>query len=147
MSELLFAAIDLGAESGRVIAGRFDGHKLSLEVAHRFANTPTRAGDTLYWDVLRLWSDIGDGLAKVAPGGEISGIGVDTWGVDFGLLDKNDQLLGNPVHYRDARNDGMIEHAASLVPQAEIYASTGLQFLPFNTLFQQLSLQKAESPQ
>jgi sugar (pentulose or hexulose) kinase len=97
MSELLFAAVDLGAESGRVIAGRFDGHKLHLEVAHRFPNTPTHAAGTLYWDVLRLWSDIGDGLTKVAQMGEIAGIGVDTWGVDFGLLDENDQLLGNPV--------------------------------------------------
>ncbi|MBW3636910.1 MAG: rhamnulokinase [Armatimonadetes bacterium] len=147
MSELLFAAVDLGAESGRVIAGRFDGQKLNLEVAHRFANTPARAGGTLYWDVLRLWSDIKDGLARVAREGEISGIGVDTWGVDFGLLDNRDQLLGIPVHYRDARNDGMIELAASLVPQSEIYASTGLQFLPFNTLFQLLSLKNSGSSQ
>ncbi|HEX9997345.1 MAG TPA: rhamnulokinase family protein [Abditibacterium sp.] len=147
MSELLFAAADLGAESGRVIAGRFDGQKLSLEVAHRFPNTPVRAHNTLHWDVLRLWHDIQDGLAKVAPLGEIAGIGVDTWGVDFGLLDGNDQLLGNPVHYRDARNDGMMDYAASIVPHDEIYASTGLQFLPFNTLFQLLALQQLGSPQ
>lgn len=147
MSSLLFAAVDLGAESGRTIAGRFDGAKLSLEVAHRFPNTPTRAGGTFYWDILRLWSDIGDGLGKIAPLGELSGIGVDTWGVDFGLLDKDDGLLGNPVHYRDARNDGMIDFAAQIVPKSEIYARTGLQFLSFNTLFQLLALQKAESAQ
>ncbi len=147
MSESLYAAIDLGAESGRVIAGRFDGETLKLEVAHRFPNTPTRAGGTFYWDILRLWSDICDGLGKVAAMGEISGIGVDTWGVDFGLLDENDQLLGNPVHYRDARNDGMIEYAASIVPRSEIYARTGLQFMPFNTLFQLLALKKAGSSQ
>ncbi len=147
MSELLFAAVDLGAESGRVIVGRFDGQKLGLEVAHRFPNTPTRAGGTFYWDILRLWSDIGEGLTKVAHMGEIAGIGVDTWGVDFGLLDKDDQLLGNPVHYRDSRNDGMIDYADSIVPKSEIYASTGLQFLPFNTLFQLLALKKSESAQ
>ena len=147
MLEKIFAAVDLGAESGRTIAGRFDGAKLSLEVAHRFPNTPTRAGGTFYWDILRLWSDISDGLSKIAPLGELSGIGVDTWGVDFGLLDKNDQLLGNPVHYRDTRNDGMIDYAASIVPKSEIYARTGLQFLPFNTLFQLLALKKASSAQ
>ena len=147
MPELLFAAADLGAESGRVIAGRFDGQKLRLEVAHRFANTPVRAHNTLYWDVLRLWHDIQDGISKVAPMGEIAGIGVDTWGVDFALLDGNDQLLGLPVHYRDARSDGMIDYAASVVPKNEIYARTGLQFLPFNSLFQLLALQKSASPQ
>jgi rhamnulokinase len=147
MSELLFAAVDLGAESGRVIAGRFDGRKLALEVAHRFPNTPTRAGGTFYWDILRLWSDIGDGLTKVAGMGGIAGIGVDTWGVDFGLLDESDQLLGNPVHYRDARHDGMIDYAASIVPKSEIYASTGLQFMPFNTLYQLLALKKAGASQ
>lgn len=147
MSELLFAAVDLGAESGRVIAGRFDGAKLALEVAHRFPNTPTRAGGTFYWDVLRLWSDIQDGLTKVAQLGEIAGIGVDTWGVDFGLLDSHDQLLGNPVHYRDSRTEGMIDYAGTIVPHSEIYASTGLQFLPFNSLFQLLALKKAQSAQ
>ncbi|PQV64705.1 rhamnulokinase [Abditibacterium utsteinense] len=147
MSELLFAAVDLGAESGRVIAGRFDGAKLTLEVAHRFPNTPTRAGDAFYWDILRLWSDICDGISKVAKMGEISGIGIDTWGVDFALLDENDALLGNPVHYRDARNHGMIDYAASMVSQTEVYARTGLQFLPFNSLFQLLSLKKADSSQ
>ncbi len=147
MSEQLFAAVDLGAESGRTIAGRFNGEKLSLEIAHRFSNTPTRVGGTFYWDILRLWSDISDGLSKIAPMGELFGIGVDTWGVDFGLLDKDDQLLGNPVHYRDARNDGMIDYAATTVPQSEIYQRTGLQFLPFNTLFQLLALKKAESAQ
>ncbi len=147
MSELLFAAVDLGAESGRTIAGRFDGEKLRLEVAHRFSNTPTRAGGTFYWDILRLWSDIQIGLSAIAPLGELSGIGVDTWGVDFGLLDKDDQLLGNPVHYRDARNDGMIDYAAPIVPKSEIYARTGLQFLPFNTLFQLLAMKKAGSAQ
>ncbi|RYG55375.1 hypothetical protein EON80_30750 [bacterium] len=147
MSELLFAAVDLGAESGRVIVGRFDGQKLGLEVVHRFPNTPTWAGGTFYWDILRLWSDIGEGLTKAARLGEIAGIGVDTWGVDFGLLDHNDKLIGNPVHYRDKRNDGMIDHAASIVPQSEIYSSTGLQFLPFNTLYQLLAMKQTDAHQ
>ncbi|HEX8464892.1 MAG TPA: rhamnulokinase family protein [Abditibacterium sp.] len=147
MAELLFAAVDLGAESGRVIAGRFDGSQLRLEGVHRFANTPARVGNTLFWDILRLWNDIGDGLSKLGASGEVAGIGVDTWGVDFGLLDARDELLGNPIHYRDARNDGLIDYAASIVPKSEIYARTGLQFLLFNTLFQLLALKKSNSAQ
>lgn len=141
---LLFCAVDLGAESGRVVEGRFDGARLQLEVAHRFANAPARANGTLFWDVLRLWNDILDGLTRVE--GEVAGIGVDTWGVDFGLLDARDQLLGNPVHYRDARHAGYIDKAAQTMPRAEIYARTGLQFLPFNTLYQLLEM-RDQSPQ
>ncbi len=148
MAELKLAAIDLGAESGRVVAGHFDGQKLTLEEAHRFPNTPVKALDTLHWDVLRLWNDIQDGLAKLAAqGGEVAGIGVDTWGVDFGLLDRDDNLLGNPVHYRDKRNDGMMEVACEMVSRPQIFDATGLQFMPFNTLFQLLALQRQNSPQ
>jgi rhamnulokinase len=137
MAELKFAAVDLGAESGRVLVGIFDGEQVRLEEAHRFPNVPGRVLDTLHWDVLRLWNDIEDGLRKVASqhGAELSGIGVDTWGVDFGLLDANDQLLSNPVHYRDARNNGMMDAVFQTVPRSEVFESTGLQFLPFNTLF------------
>lgn len=145
-----YAAIDLGAESGRVLVGSFDGEKVALDEAHRFPNTSVRVnhaqGETLHWDVLRLWNDIQDGLAKAsAQHGELSGIGVDTWGVDFGLLDARDQLIGNPVHYRDARTDGMMEAAFDLVPREQIFASTGLQFMQLNTLFQMMALKK--SPQ
>ncbi len=149
MAELKFAAVDLGAESGRVVVGRFDGAKLELEAVHRFANVPVFAGGTLFWDILRLWNDIQDGLGKAAGqfGGDFSGVGVDTWGVDFGLLDANDQLLGNPVHYRDKRNDGQMERACQTVPRSEIYGRTGLQFMPFNTLFQLLALKTQKSPQ
>jgi len=141
----LYLAIDLGAESGRVIAGRFDGERLDLEPLHRFPNRPARVGsdgggETLYWDALRLWNDIGDGLAKAGDLGEVAGIGADTWGVDFGLLDERGRLLSNPIHYRDARHDGYIERAATTVPKSEIYQRTGLQFLPFNTLYQLLAL-------
>lgn len=150
MATQKYAAIDLGAESGRVLLGSFDGAKLTLDEAHRFPNTSVRVGhaqgETLHWDVLRLWNDIQDGLAKaVAHNGDLSGIGVDTWGVDFGLLDSGDQLLGNPVHYRDARTDGMMEAAFDLVPRRDIFASTGLQFMQLNTLFQLMALKN--SPQ
>jgi rhamnulokinase len=145
---LKFAAVDLGAESGRVVVGSFDGKTVRLEEAHRFANVPVRAAGTLHWDVLRLWNDILDGLAMARQAhGELVGIGVDTWGVDFGLLDANASLLGNPVHYRDARNDGVMEHAFEIVPRDEIFARTGLAFLPFNTLYQLLALKRGNSPQ
>lgn len=149
MPSLKFAAVDLGAESGRVVVGLFDGQRLQLEEAHRFSNVPVRAGSTLHWDILRLWNDIQDGLTKAAAahGGELAGIGVDTWGVDFGLLDSTGALLGNPVHYRDARNDGMIERAFETVPREELFERTGLQFMPFNTLFQLLALKTQKSPQ
>jgi rhamnulokinase len=149
MTELKFAAVDLGAESGRVLVGIFDGEQVRLEEAHRFPNAPARVLDTLHWDVLRLWNDIEDGLRKVAAqhGTELGGIGVDTWGVDFGLLDANDQLLGNPVHYRDARNNGMMDAVFQTVPRGDVFASTGLQFLPFNTLFQMMALKTYNQPQ
>jgi rhamnulokinase len=149
MTELKFAAVDLGAESGRVLVGLFDGERVRLEEAHRFPNVPGRVLDTLHWDVLRLWNDIEDGLRKVASqhGAGLSGIGVDTWGVDFGLLDANDQLLSNPVHYRDARNNGMMEAVFQTVPRSQVFESTGLQFLPFNTLFQMMALKTYNQPQ
>jgi rhamnulokinase len=140
MSEQTYAAVDLGAESGRVIAGRFDGETLALEEIHRFGNIPARVGNSMNWDVLRLWNDISDGLGKLR-GREIAGIGVDTWGVDFGLLDERDELLGNPVHYRDTRTENY-ESAFETVPRAEIAAATGLAFLPFNTLYQLRALQQ-----
>jgi rhamnulokinase len=152
MATQKYAAIDLGAESGRVLVGSFDGAKLTLDEAHRFPNTSVRVGnatgETLHWDVLRLWTDIQEGLAKaVAAHGELSGIGVDTWGVDFGLLDEQDALISNPVHYRDARTDGMMEAAFEKVSRAEIFASTGLQFMQLNTLFQLVALKKQNAAQ
>lgn len=152
MSQLKFAAVDLGAESGRVVVGSFDGKKLQLEETHRFPNASVRVctgeASTLYWDVLRLWNDIQDGLTKAhQTHGELAGIGVDTWGVDFGLFDVNGALLGNPVHYRDARNEGMMERAFEVLPRRDIFERTGLQFMPFNTLYQLLALREQNSPQ
>lgn len=147
-AQLNVAAIDLGAESGRVMLGRFDGARLTLEEAHRFANVPVWVGATLYWDVLRQWVDIQQGLAACArlTHHALASAGVDTWGVDFGLLGRDEHLLGNPVHYRDARTTGMIELAVERVGRAAIFERTGIQFQPFNTLYQLLALAEQRSP-
>ena len=113
-----YLALDLGAESGRGLLGRFDGRHLTLEEVHRFPNGPVRMLDTLHWDLPRLFDEIKVALRKAASGGaKPEGIGIDTWGVDFGLIGRGDTILGNPVHYRDARTDGMIELACSLGPE------------------------------
>jgi rhamnulokinase len=135
-----YLAVDLGAESGRVVLGRFDGGRVSLEEIHRFPNDPVRLPDGLHWDALRIFSEIKTGLAKVLREGEIDGIGVDSWGVDFGLLDGNGALVSNPYHHRDARTDGMMDEAFGLMPKQEIYDTTGIQFLPINTLYQLLAM-------
>ncbi|MGW8227228.1 MAG: rhamnulokinase, partial [Anaerolineales bacterium] len=139
-------AVDLGAESGRVMGVHFDGQQLALEELHRFSNTPVTLNDTLHWDFLRLWGDIQTGIEKgVAL--QPASIGVDAWGVDFGLLDNQGSLIGNPVHYRDKRTNHMMERAFAKVPQAEIFSQTGIQFMPINTLYQLLSLVESKSPQ
>ncbi len=143
-----FLAFDLGAESGRAILGRFDGGRLGLEVVHRFPNQPVTVGSTTYWDVLRLFHEMKEGLAKClqSHGPNITSLAVDTWGVDFGLLGPNDELLGNPIHYRDPHTEGMIEQAFQIVPRKELFKQTGNQFLRFNTLFQLLALKERQSP-
>ncbi len=142
-----YLAVDFGAESGRGLVGRFDGEHLELEEVHRFTNGPVRLMDTLYWDLPRLFDDLKTALGKaIRSGGALSGVGVDTWGVDFGLIGRGETLLGNPVHYRDARTNGMLEVAFQRIPRARIYELTGLQFLPFNTLYQLLALARSRSP-
>src|SRR5215208_6530672 len=136
-----YLAVDLGAESGRLVLGRFDGGRMSLEEVHRFPNTPVRLPNGLHWDVLRFHSEIKDGLAKAMREEEIGGIGIDSWGVDFGLLDGEGALVSNPYHHRDTRTEGMIEEAFGLVPKEKIYQTTGIQFLPINTLYQLLAMQ------
>ena len=145
----VYLAVDLGAESGRVVSGMFDGERIALEEVHRFPNGPVNVMGHLYWDMLRLWSDIKAGLAKAAQmyGDRVAGIGLDTWGVDFGLLDANDELLGNPYHYRDSRTDGMMERAFEKVPREAIFDATGIQFLQLNTLIQLVAMVEARSPQ
>ena len=146
MSANCYLGVDLGAESGRVIAGRFDGKRVALEPLHRFPNGPVSLGGTLRWDVLRLWSEIQEGLAKAAAGdyGNIISVGVDTWGVDYVLLSATGEMLGQPYHYRDPRTQGFPATAFTRVSRREIFAETGLQFLPFNTLFQLLAMQKKD---
>ncbi|WP_155368206.1 rhamnulokinase [Catellatospora vulcania] len=127
------AAVDLGASSGRVMAARVGPDTLDLTEVTRFANIPVRAGGTLHWDVLSLYRCTLDGLREAGP---VDSIGIDSWAVDYGLLDADGRLLGNPVHYRDSRTDGVIDKVLRDVPAGRLYATTGLQLQPFNTLFQ-----------
>ena len=144
-----YLAYDLGASSGRAVVGRFDGNAVELEEIHRFANGPVSVAGGLYWDALRLYEEMLAGLRKCVQisGPELAGIGIDTWGVDFALLDDGDELLGNPHCYRDPRVKGMMEKALGLVARGDIFEQTGLQFLEINTLYQLLSLAERNSPQ
>lgn len=144
MSKRCYLGIDLGAESGRVMAGLFDGSKIEIEELHRFPNGAVSLGGTLRWDILRLWSEIKQGLTVAAErhGSDIISAGVDTWGVDYVLFSKTGEILGQPYHYRDARTRGILEQAFAKVPRADIFAETGLQFLELNTLFQLLAHQR-----
>jgi rhamnulokinase len=147
MAGSAFLAIDLGAESGRAMLGRIDD-RLTLDEIHRFSNGPVRVANHIHWDVLRLWAEIQNGLRIAAgnSGGSLAGIGLDTWGVDFGLLDASDCLIGNPYHYRDARTNGMVEAACKIVPLEEIYNQTGIQFMQLNTLFQLFAMRQDDDP-
>lgn len=135
-------AFDFGASSGRAIIGIFDGEKITLEEVHRFTNDPVRVNGTIYWDVLRLFHEIKQGLIKANNAGGFETVGVDTWGVDFGLIDEHGCLLENPVHYRDPRTKGLIEEAFQTIPREEFYETTGIQFMELNTVFQLLALKK-----
>src|SRR5262245_45251834 len=140
-------AIDLGAESGRGIVGSFDGERLGLEVIHRFPNGGVRVLDALHWDALRLFEEIKAALRLSGQKhGEIASLGIDTWGVDFALLGRGDQLLGNPRHYRDPHTENILDEALRRVPRAEVFSHTGIQFMRFNSLFQLLALQRDRSP-
>lgn len=146
MKKLTVLAIDLGAESGRVMAVHYDGRGLEIEELHRFPNVTVNVRGTLHWDFLRLWADIQQGIGLGKQHSPAS-LGVDTWGVDFGLLDSQGKLLGNPVTYRDSRTDGVMERAFARLPQAEIFDQTGIQFMPINTLYQMIALVESGSPQ
>ncbi len=135
-------AFDFGASSGRAIVGVFDGDKIELREVHRFSNDPVKINGTFYWDVQRLFFEIKQGILKAKEDGGFDSIGIDTWGVDFGLLRKDGTLVENPVHYRDARNDGMVELAKKYMSHEEMYDITGIQFMDFNTIFQLLSLKE-----
>ena len=144
MAKKVYLAVDLGAESGRVIAGLWNGKTIRLEEVHRFANGATMLGESLRWDVLRLWSEIQNGLALAGKkyGKQVVSVGADTWGVDFVLLNKQEEILGLPHHYRDPRTNGLMKRAFKKVPRAEIFAQSGLQFMELNSLYQLLAWQK-----
>jgi len=147
MGEKRFLAFDLGAESGRAIIGTLAGGKLTLEEKHRFANPNSRIHGQWHWNLLGQWEELKAGLRKSLTGlkGEIAGIGIDTWGVDFGLLDRNGEVLGNPFMYRDPRNEGMPEAVFATIPREKVFEATGIQFLQFNSLFQLYAMVKANS--
>lgn len=140
-------AFDLGAESGRAILGHLDDGRLELRQLHRFTTGATPVLGRLYWDVLRFFDEIQTGLRAAAGYDDLGSVGIDTWGVDYGLLAADGTLLDNPRNYRDRRTEGVMERGFSRVSRERIFASTGLQFLPFNTLWQLLSMQEVSSPQ
>jgi rhamnulokinase len=148
-----YVAVDLGASSGRVLLGRWNGERFELAEMHRFANGPVTTMGELHWDVLSIWSEIKTGLARCAAAAasgrsaELAGIGVDTWGVDYALLDRDGRLLGNPYHYRDARTDGILERAFQLAPRSALYEETGIVPMQINTLFQLLDMVRNRHPQ
>lgn len=144
-----FLAADLGASNGRVLLGRWDGERFQLEVLHRFENGPTNVLGRLYWDVLGLWREVKTGMMRYAAANAapLAGIGIDTWGVDYGLLDAAGRLLGNPVHYRDSRTQGMVDALFTRIPKHEVFDLTGIQFLELNTLFQLYSMRVQGDPQ
>jgi rhamnulokinase len=135
-------AFDLGASSGRAILGIFDGEKLVIEEIHRFPNDPVEVGTSLYWDILRLFHEIKQGILKCVNSGhrDISSIAVDTWGVDFGLLDERGDLIANPFHYRDSRTNGIPGEVFKIIPKEELYSITGTDIMKINSLFQLYSL-------
>ncbi|MGI5460447.1 rhamnulokinase [Streptomyces sp. CA-249302] len=128
-----YAAVDLGASSGRVMVGRVGPEGLELTEAHRFPNRPVRLPEGLRWDILGLYCGVLDGLRAAGP---VDSVGIDSWAVDYGLLDADGALLGNPVHYRDSRTEGIAEKVWAALPAEQLYAATGLQYAPFNTLYQ-----------
>jgi sugar (pentulose or hexulose) kinase len=134
--ELRLAAVDLGATSGRVMAAAVGPDRLDLTEVHRFPNGAVQVGDELVWDIVGLYREILAGLRKVAASGPLHGVGIDSWAVDYGLLDRDGRLLANPVSHRDRRTVGVPARVYETVPAAEMYAVTGLQELPFNTVFQ-----------
>jgi rhamnulokinase len=133
------AAVDLGASSGRVMVGRVDADHLELLEAHRFPNQPVQVGQTLHWDILSLYSGVLEGLRAAGRGHTLDGVGIDSWAIDYGLLDATGALLGNPVSYRDGRTAGVMPRVLSTVGAEAVYATTGLQNLPFNTVYQLVS--------
>jgi rhamnulokinase len=148
-STVNFAAADLGASSGRLMLGRWDGSRFELEEAHRFANGGVTIADGLYWDVLGIWSELQHGLKRLSARttGTLASIGVDGWGVDFALLDAQGKLIGNPRHYRDKRTAGVPGQVFQRVAEREVFARTGVASMAINTLFQLFAMHQSDDPQ
>jgi rhamnulokinase len=148
MATSRFLAFDLGAESGRGIVGTLESDRMSLQEVHRFANPNGRMLGHLHWNLLAQWEELKTGLRKAvaATDGPLSGIGIDTWGLDFGLVDRTGQILGNPFMYRDSRTDGMMQRVFQRVPREEVFAATGVQFIQINTIYQLMAMKEAGSP-
>ncbi len=140
-------AYDLGASSGRAIVGRLTDATMEYRGLHRFPNDPVQVGKRWHWDILRLFHELKQGLLKAKQQGiAVESLGIDSWAVDFGLLDCKGELLANPYHYRDSHTDGMMEKLFEQIPQREVFARTGIQFLPFNTIYQLFAMKQADSP-
>ncbi len=141
------AAIDLGAQSGRVAVGRFDGERLTVDVVHRFPNVPVEVRGTLYWDILALYRETLDGLRAAAlHAGSVDSLGIDSWAVDFGFVDRRGRLLQNPVHYRDVRRAEALDRVLAAIPARELYERTGIQILGINTLCELTALAVDDDP-
>jgi rhamnulokinase len=143
-----YLAFDLGAESGRAMLGTLSGGKLAVEELHRFPNTPVRVLGALYWDTLRLWHEIQHGIGVAVRERKLAldGIGIDTWGVDYGLVGADGMLVDSPRHYRDARTNGVMEKLFETVPRDQVFGYTGIQFMQLNTLYQLYAQKLAGSP-
>lgn len=144
----VYLAVDLGASSGRVLGAIVHDNSIKLEEVHRFENGPVRIGKRLHWNLLELWSQIENGLTKAASqyGSRVQSVGVDTWGVDFVLLDKNDDMVGPAFCYRDPRTDGIMDRAFQKISRQDIFSETGLQFMNINSMFQLYSMREEKSP-
>ena len=140
-------AYDLGASGGRAVLGRLTDSRIETEELHRFPNDPVQVGERLYWDVLRLFHEMKQALLKAKHRGvELHSLGIDSWAIDFGLLDGSGELLGNPCHYRDRRTDGAMEKLLAEIPAEDVFRRTGIQFLPFNTIYQLYAMKQAGAP-
>src|SRR5438270_8017956 len=139
-----FLAFDLGAETGRALLGTLDGGQLTLDEQHRFSNPNGRMNNHWHWNLMGQWEHLKEGLRKAGKAGkQVDGIGVDTWGVDFGLLSKDGDILGNPYMYRDARTDGVMDEVFARIDRRRVFEQTGTAFMQFNTLFQLYAMRKS----
>lgn len=142
MARQVFLAFDLGAESGRATIGELTNRELEIKELHRFPNIPVKVENNVFWDVLRIWNEMKFAISTAYEkyGNSLLSIAVDTWGVDFALLDKNGELLGNPHHYRDPRTEGIMEEVFKRISREELYKKTGIQFMRINTIYQIFSV-------